>query len=264
MKAYWEVLALELRKVFAYRVDFWISFTSHVVVVTLVSQVVWTAVFQAKGVQELNGFRQEDLLRYSLWMACVSKVVLGNNTAGASDEIYQGGLNKYLLYPISFFGFKYAARGGEALIGVAQTLLCIGIAAAFGVHFALDGFGALAGLYFLLQGITLYFLLLMICDLVAFWADGVWSFSVMIRLCALFCGGQWIPLNFFPDPVREVIEWTPFPYMLSLPVRAFMGTLTSEEAKMGFVFGGSWLCLLFLFSQIMFSRGLKRYSGVGI
>ena len=40
-----------------------------------------------------------------------------------SQDIYEGSLTKYLLYPTDYFGFKYAAHLGDLVPGVIQLAL---------------------------------------------------------------------------------------------------------------------------------------------
>ena len=69
------------------------------------------------------------------------------------------------------------------------------------------------------------------------------------------------PLELFPDAVRAVVLWTPFPYLVyfpasllvSLPVNLGQGLLTVVLWGAGFLALNRWL----------WRRGLRQYSGMG-
>ena len=60
-------------------------------------------------------------------------------------------------------------------------------------------------------------------EMVAFWHDSVWSLMAMLRMSLTLSGGGLIPLSLFPERARTVLALLPFSYLISFPIRCFLG-----------------------------------------
>ena len=59
-----------------------------------------------------------------------------------------------------------------------------------------------------------------------------------------FFMGNVIPLPFFPENFRKVVEWLPFPYMQNVPFRVYSGDLPVAELGPVMVKQVLWLVVL--------------------
>jgi ABC-2 type transport system permease protein len=264
------VFALEFKRAFAYRAEFWLGFLGNALSQFAVAYLLWSSIFEASGVEVMRGLTLRDLSLYYLLIPLVERVTLGAEMSHISGEIYDGTLNRYLVYPVSFFGFKYASSLAQSLVYAGQMALLAGLClAVFGVppafHFTPAGVSlALAAL---MLGTVLYFALAACIEMVAFWADNVWSLMVLVKLVLHFLGGGLIPLAFFPGDVRAALEWTPFPYLVSFPLRFVMegvNGIGAAEAARGFAILLAWIAGLSCLARFVWARGSRQYTGVGI
>jgi ABC-2 type transport system permease protein len=104
----------------------------------------------------------------------------------------------------------------------------------------------------------------MLVELIALWADNIWSLSVMTRFFCFFFGGSYIPVEFFPDWLQKVLIYTPFPYMITLPIRVIMGKTHSSEMILGLFFLSLWGLFFMAVTKLLWRKGQLRYTGVGI
>jgi ABC-2 type transport system permease protein len=109
-----------------------------------------------------------------------------------------------------------------------------------------------------------YFCLMCLCEMVAFWADNTWTLGVMLRFVAAFLGGAFLPLTFFPDGARTIIEYLPFAAFISGPVNLILGRSTPAEALQSFAVMLAWLPLLGLAVRALWKKGNLQYTGVGM
>jgi ABC-2 type transport system permease protein len=264
------VFALEFKRAFAYRAEFWMGFLGNALSQFAVAYLLWSAVFESSGAEVIRGFTLRDLALYYLMIPLVERVTLGAEMSHISGEIYDGTLNRYLVYPVSFFGFKYASSLAQSLVYAGQMALLAGAClAVFGTppafHFTASGVAlAVAAL---MLGTMLYFALAACLEMVAFWADNVWSLMVLVKLVLHFLGGGLVPLAFFPEGARAVLEWTPFPYLVSFPLRFVMDgpdAMGAAEAAKGFAILAGWIVALSALARLIWARGSRQYTGVGI
>ena len=262
------ILSLEARKSMSYRVDFWINAAAGVVVGIVIPYCLWKAVFAATGRETIAGFEFESLLFYYVVVTLVAKVVQGPNYRQlVSTDIYEGELNKYLVYPTSYFAFKLAQQLGSTLPVLVQLVV-------FGLGFtlvldlpadALLGPSTLAASALsVLAAHLLFFALVTPLQLIAFWADNVWSLSVTLHLVSALFGGLMVPVRLFPEWAQELLLWTPFPYLFAYPVEMLLGRMSWAEWGSGFAVVAVWLTIAGAISCAIWRRGQLRYSGVGI
>ncbi len=258
---------MELRKVISYRIDFWVQFLGNVITQIVLAYFLWRSIFTYLDVEELRGYDFPSLMLYYVLVPLIDRMVRGPEMNHIAQEIYDGGLNRYLIYPISFFFYKYATHIAQSLIFTAQFLFAASAYLfIFGlpeiVHFSI--YNLLMGVGAVMTGSVLYFFLVATLEMIAFWADHVWSLLVMMRFILYFTGGGMIPLSFFPESVRTFLEYLPFPYLSSFPVRSFMGEVDPGEFVNSIFIVLVWSAVQFVFAYGVWRSGLKRYSGIGI
>jgi ABC-2 type transport system permease protein len=260
------VVASELRKILAFRSDFWITFIGQTMIQVLIARALWQSIFETSGNEVMEGFTLPMMTLYYLIVPIGTRMLTGENIGFLSREIYDGSFNRYLIYPISFFQYKtltyltYSCFYGLQLILV--YLIYHGFQAE-GISYGLVLNLGLGVLFFLMASFV-YVMLAIFIELISLWADNIWSLMVMTRFFTFFLGGSFIPLPFFPEWSQEALKFTPFPYLVSLPIRTTMGLSTLEEMGTGIVMLVIWSLIFMQAAKLMWKRGQLRYSGVGI
>jgi len=178
-------------------------------------------------------------------------------------EVVEGKLSPRLLQPIdpgwhhliSHFAERFARFPFIALV--------------MGLFFALypqaiwrPSLGALAltpvviGLAFLLRFTIQYTFALF-----AFWTERASAIEDLWLLLFLFLSGMIAPLEIFPDSVRNVIIWLPFPYLIHFPASLLVGMPTDIPRSLAVMV--AWIALFFGLNRWLWRRGLRQYSGMG-
>ena len=106
MRWWKHVVAMELRKILAYRSDFWITFLGQTLIQLLVARALWQTIFASQGVSEMQGFTLEMMNLYYLIVPIGMRILSGENIGFMAREIYEGTFTRYLLYPLSVFQYK--------------------------------------------------------------------------------------------------------------------------------------------------------------
>jgi len=86
--------------------------------------------------------------------------------------------------------------------------------------------------------------------------------SLGVRLVAAtlvgFLAGEYIPIPFFPEPVRTVAEFLPFASMQNMPLRIYSGNIMGADGLRGIALQLFWLAILLIAGRVAMSRALKR------
>ena len=263
-----QVYLNEFKKVAVYKALFWFDFVISTFSHVLIAYFLWEAIFTSKGVTEMNGYTLKGIVFYYLISTLVEKLNHGAGwRAGASMDIYEGGLTKFLVYPLSYLNYKSATHASFFCVNWLKSLVGVGaFIFLFGVPSDVPLSWTALGLGFVLTVLSAYMQLVLglMIDGVAFWADNVWSLQVMLRFVSQLLGGALIPLVLFPDSWRVVAEKLPFVCLFANPVQTLMGKMPVEQSLWACLVAIVWIGIFLAALRIVWSRGYKEYSGVGV
>lgn len=262
------VFILQALKLMSYRVDFWLTSFVTVGVELLIVYVLWTAIFRETGLTEIGGYTLGGMIAYYLLVLLAGKLVRGTERDYTiAADIYEGSLTRYLLYPFPYYGFKYAEHLGNLLPGLLQLALFGGTALLVlpvSVEHEVGPATIAMAVVSIAVANLLNFLMVYPLQLVAFWADNVWSLSVMLRFVVALLGGQLLPLTLFPEWAQRGLAVLPFQYLYYFPVSTLLGSVGVEEWAAGLAVALGWCALIGLATRAVWRRGLRTYTGVGI
>lgn len=178
------------------------------------------------------------------------------------DALRSGSIAYELVRPASLYGrwFCQAAANRLSLtvINFMPTLL---IALVLPAPFRLVLPDALRLLLFVVSAllalaVVVAFAMLMYVAL--FYTVSQRGVRVIVTAITGFLSGGIVPLPFFPEGIRQVVEALPFAAMQNMPLQIFSGTLTGTDALWGIAFQIVWLAVLVLAGQLWMKHALGR------
>jgi ABC-2 type transport system permease protein len=119
----------------------------------------------------------------------------------------------------------------------------------------------LLGLLAIAMAFCLRFLMQYTFALAAFWTERASALEQFWFLLYTFLSGMIAPLALFPDAVRAVVLWTPFPYLIYFPASLLINR--PENVAQGFAAMIFWSALFWGLNRWLWRQGLKQYSGMG-
>ncbi|WP_299413301.1 ABC-2 family transporter protein [Acaryochloris sp. IP29b_bin.148] len=178
-------------------------------------------------------------------------------------EVVEGKLSPRLLQPIDPVWHHVAGHASERL---ARLPFSTGLVILFFILYPQafwwpNLMGLIGGILAIVLAFTLRFIIQYTFALFAFWVERATAIEQLWFLFYLFLSGMIAPLDLFPDAVRNVVEWTPFPYLIYFPVSLLVG-IPTPVAK-GFAIMLAWCGLGLLINRWLWRRGIKHYSGMG-
>lgn len=259
------VYLLELRKLFSYRVDFWVHFLAGPSIHLFVAYFIWKTIFEFKNIDQMGGYTFQSMMLYYLVIAFINNGTHPQRNDSISHEIYEGTLTRYLIYPLSFFGYKFSQQLAHLSLTLGQLFIVLAGASLFlNIHLSFTFSQIILFLLFVFISMTLSFLIGSILDLIAFWADQVWSLLILFQFSVTFLGGGALPLSIFPEWAQEILYYLPFAAILSIPANIFVGIPPGIDLFHSFFISLSWILFLMVIQNALWKKGLRHYSGVGI
>lgn len=99
--------------------------------------------------------------------------------------------------------------------------------------------------------------------MVAFWTTRIDAMNQAYIVVGLFFSGKLAPLELFPEIVQRAAAIMPFRWMLAFPVELLLGRVTPRELLIGIGAQLFWLIAGYLFMQLIYRAGIKRYAAFG-
>ncbi len=262
-----QVFLMELRNLITYRSDFWVNFFGQTFFSLIIAYFLWNSIFAYSGEKTLQGYTIQSMIFYYLAVPLIFRIQQGQGIGFISREIYDGSLNKYILYPISTYQYKISTYLAHSSFFILQLGLMVGVYNLFFYDPAIYSFSFFNTSLFLVSifiSSLSFFYLFTLCEVLAFWFDNIWSLGVILRFSTSFFGGALIPLKFFPMELQEILKLTPFPYLIDFPMNSLLGSINISHYGYNLFISIIWLLLFRQCSLYLWNKGQYKYTGVGI
>jgi ABC-2 type transport system permease protein len=105
-------------------------------------------------------------------------------------------------------------------------------------------------------GVVVAFSMLMYISL--FYTLSPAGVRIIVAVLSDFLAGATIPLPFFPERIRGVLELLPFASMQNMPLRIYSGNIAGAQALRGVMLQLFWLVALLLAGRLGMRRALKK------
>lgn len=217
---------------------------------------VWMKVAQSGGMEPV------EFARYFLAVFITHELVVVWVIWEFESHVVNGMLSPYLLQPLDPFWRYVALHVSERLarfpfMVILVLLFFMLYPKAFWIPDAsrLSLYIFVVILVFLLRFLIQYTL-----SFLAFWVERVSQFENLMFAIYMFLSGYFAPISMFPDTIRNFAKFTPFPYMIHLPVSIITG---KDFNPLDLVILTLWLILFWVLNRILWRIGLKRYSAMG-
>lgn len=202
-------------------------------------------------------------MTYLIGAWAINNLALSSQADAVDTDIRQGNLSNDLLKPVNPFLIWF-------LQDISKKSLFFLVASAAYISLGLffrslllppaSGYALAACLFAILFALILHFLLFSVFGLLAFWMESTWGIRFAVRTAFEVASGAIIPLSFFPDEWRNILEVLPFRFLASFPMDLYLGKTAFTQ---GFILELVWITLLMALCAALWRTGLRHYTAVG-
>jgi len=264
MRKYWFLFKSNLASRFEYRME---NFLWAIIdTVSLAFAIfVWTAVYKTNSQVGDYNFAQM-IIYYALIPVVGSLVYVHHINYGLPRSIKDGQISTEIIKPYNL-SFNYFLK--STCIKIVQQFIkmpifiiaLIIITHALKVSFT--PVNLIIGLIICLFSYLMNFFIDLSIAYLAFWVDEVWSFGHFKTILLSIFGGLAFPLSIIPLKYTPVFDFMPLRYVFYFPISVIQGKLNSLEIIKGLVIIMVWITIFFTISQILWYKGLRKYSSNG-
>lgn len=181
-------------------------------------------------------------------------------------DIYRGELLRYLTRPLSYlfakFAMEFPYRVFQSFFSVVTLIIVLlKFSNLFIIPVKLEtlGFGMIAALL----GFFVGFFMKMSFGLLAFWFTDMRGISEFFDIVLILFAGGTIPLILLPGNLYTYSMFSPFPYIMYVPVMIIMGKLTGTMLIQTLLAQCIWIVFFLGTYSVLWKRGVKKFTGVG-
>jgi len=261
---YWGLMRLNAASSVEYRTDFFGMAITNVIEVFGV-MILWVAaLWQTGGSGDL--FAKVGIYYLATPIAgSITYVVLSNEWG---KKIKDGDFSTFIVQPLGISRRALVTVLGKKIAFLSITIPAYLVVAWVVMHVSgwrieISNFGILAGLFSLVAGFLIHFVLDLSLSFLAFFVDDIWSFAHFKSIALGLLGGMGFPLDLAPGWLRVWTDILPFRFMYHTPIAYFLGRRGGDQVTRDVVIFLFWLVIFALWSRGLLVRGLKKYGAFG-
>ncbi len=268
----WMILQIALSERLAYRGDFVLGTLMRFL--PIITQIfLWWAIFQSINPEDpnagrLSGYSFQDMVAYYL-LTMVGRAFssMPGLSSSIAVKIRDGEIKKFLVQPVDLITFLFWSRVAHKI--AYYTIATLPFALVFYLcrnYFTLgwpESWTLAAFVASLFLSFALGFYLEACIGLVGFWMLEVSSLLFVYMLFQFFLSGHMFPLDILPEPFLSIVNYLPIKYLAYFPAAVFLGKVQGTQLAIDMGMLVAWTAFFFVMSQVIYRRGLRRYSGYG-
>jgi len=236
----------------------------------------WIAVYKnsSEGVNSIiNGFTFKEMITYLVTISIFQFVVMDGETLWViNDEIKKGTISSAFIKPISYRLRFIATTLGSLCIRV--LLFGIPLFVIAYIIFYLIDFIEIVSVGLFIVHLLLFIISIFIASLLndvinyifgvlCFYTSSGWGINFIKDVIIGFLSGTLLPLTFFPDAFKVIINYLPFAGMAYNPVMIVLMKFDLVESIKVILLSIFWLIILELFAKLLFNRASKKITVQG-
>lgn len=184
------------------------------------------------------------------------------------DSIINGNIAYELCRPVSIYNMWFARSIANRLSRAVLRCFPILIVAAFipypyGIAAPASPLSFALFLITLILGLMVMVSFCMLIYILTFFTVSPQGLRILFNSSVEFFSGALIPLPFFPEKVRSVMELLPFASMQNVALRIYSGSMSHSEIEKAIVLQIFWLIVITLVGKILCKTAEKRVTVQG-
>ena len=246
-----------------YRLGIFVTLFANLIYLVLVYYL-WKAIYASSGTDVVNGMTFSDTMIYLILATALFNFLEMFVVWDMSRAIQSGKIVLDLLKPMSFRKYTFWSYTGNHVVQFVLTFI-----PTFIVVMIVTGGAVRMGLNLLWFIIATVFALVinynieMLIAPICLYTESTWGINIVKETIVLLLSGASIPLAFFPEKARIVVEYLPFRAVYDIPLSILLeksGSDTWEGLLRLFGLQLAWLVILTVAGNIFWKIAVRRIT----
>ena len=235
--------------------------------VLLINIALFKSIYAYNKVQYINGYSLEQMIWYFTVVGFVQAFMVNFVDTRISSKVLSGELTIDLLRPMSVFRFELGNAIALRTIGVLMefvpgiVLYSMIFAPKFLTVYSVLRFIPAAMLSFLL-----FYLINFLLGLTSFIIKNNSSLANLKFVVIWGLGGGFIPLEFYSEPINNIISFLPFKYMFFWPIQIYLNREPAGNIEFYLKIISIqllWALVLYFFCRLLWNKAVNKFCSAG-
>lgn len=263
LKKYLYVMKTQILKSIAYNYSVYGNILMQTIIM-ITASFFWKALYANSS--NVGGVDVESMITYTVVSSMLSVVMFTNVERRIQNSVKLGTVATDLMKPINLFQVYFAEDMGTVIALLFQNLIPIFLIGSFVIKVPVMADVNLLP-YFLssvFASVMINWLVAALFGMIAFTAIEIDALIQVKKHLLRLLSGSIIPLWFFPESIRKVLELFPFVYIYQLPISIYIGRDSAAVIRRQILVQYVWLgilMVLFLFVQRSVTKKVMVQGG---
>jgi len=266
MSKYWHVIRIGVQSTLVYRFNF-LARAAFALVPLMATLYIWRTIFEGRD-STVSGYSLGKMVTYYLITLLVDTLTaVTDDDWQVAADIKDGNISQFLLKPMDYLWFRFCLFLSGRMTYLTVAFLPIALVIFYlREQFLLPPDFATLAAFSVSVAMTalLQFFLSYTMAMLAFWLMEISTFVFILYAFEYIASGHMFPLDVLPDLVKSLLlNFTPFPYQLYLPVGIYLGKITGSQLITGMAIQAGWVVVAYFLARFAWYRGIKKYAAAG-
>ena len=259
MNKYLRILYSQISSQLIYKFDTCVKLALKVMQI-LTTVFIWKAIYISNEYNYIGEYSYNNMIMYIILANVASVIFSFEPCFRLGTLIHSGKLTTLLLRPIHLLYESFARYMGSKILEVTVYLIL--------AFFMINAQGAdilyvFFALIFLLLAFLMFFMCVSVISTIGFWIIQMWPLRSILTAIYLLMGGLYFPLDLLPKPYYMVLSVTPFAIVGHVLTKVLTCQVENTFILYYCLITLIWLVFLYYIYNILLSKGLKKYEGMG-
>lgn len=246
-----------------YRLGTFVTLFANLIYLVLVYYL-WKAIYASSGVDVVNGMTFTDTMIYLILATSLFNFLEMFVVWDMSRSIQSGKIILDLLKPMKFRAYTFWSYSGSHVVSFIMTFIPTFIVVMIITKGAIPiGMNLVYFIFATLFALIVNFNIEMIVATICLYTESTWGINIVKETIVLLLSGASIPLAFFPEKLRTVVDYMPFRAVYDIPLTILLqknGSDTLQGLLPMFGFQLLWIVILTAAGTLFWNYSVKKIT----
>ena len=246
-----------------FRLGTFVTIIGNLIYLTLIYYL-WKSIYASSAADSVNGMTFTDTIIYLVLATALFNFLEMFIVWDMSRSIQSGSIILDLLKPLNYRRFLFFSYFGNNVVTFFLTFLPTFIIVYFITHGAIHlGINILFFIVSVVLALLVNFYIEMLVATICLYTESTWGINIVKESIVLLFSGATIPLAFFPEKLRIVVEYLPFRCIYDTPLNILLekqGYTAGSGILTMFLLQLGWCIVLGLAARSFWNYSIKRIT----
>ncbi len=248
---------------FQFRLSILVTIFGNLVYLALVF-FLWRAIYDSAGTDTVGGMTFYDTMIYLVLATAMFNLLEMFIIWEMSRSVQSGEIVMHLLKPMRYRKYIFWSYSGGYVIHFLLEFIPTFFVIMLVTNGAIPmGINLLYFVISLALALFLNYNFEMLISPICLYTESTWGVNIVKETIVLLLSGAMIPLAFFPDWLRSVVEWLPFRAVYDIPLSILLeknNTIDFMTMLMNLGIQAAWCVVLAFFGNLFWHRAVKKIT----